>query len=101
MTWEEFKEKYPHLAETLHILATDNSMKLAETVVVPPFLVPSLDIFEKQASQLSDEEKETLALGDDDAREALVKSTGFEAFDDFLTEAFEGMLSEIFWHLPS
>lgn len=101
MTWEEFKGQYPHLGATLEILAADNNMKLQETVVVPPFLVPSLQIFENQASQLSDDEKETIALGEDSDRESLVQRTGFEAFDDFLTEAFEGMLSDIFWRLPS
>lgn len=101
MTWEEFKAQYPNLVATLEILSADNGLKIRETVEVPPFLVPSLEIFEKQASQLSDDEKETIALGDDDAREALVQSTGFSAFDDFLTEAFEGMLADCFWRMPS
>jgi hypothetical protein len=101
MTWEEFKGVYPHLWETLEILRTDNGMKASDKIVPPPFLAPSLEIFENQASQLSNEEKETIALGDDDAREELIGRTGFEAFDDFLTEAFEGMLSDIFWQLPS
>lgn len=99
MTQEEFVEKYPNLSQTLKLMASENNMSLHAQVAIPPFLVPSLEIFENQAKQLSDDEKETIALGEDAEREALVASTGFEAFDDFLTEAFEGMLSDIFWQL--
>lgn len=99
MTWEEFKAKYPNLAETLEILGSDNNMPLATDLAIPPFLLPSLDTFENQASQLSDDEKEILASGEDQEREDLVRRTGFGAFDDFLTEAFEGILSDIFWRV--
>jgi len=88
MTWEEFKANY-------------NNLRINPTIVVPPFLQPVLNIYEEQASNLSADEKETLALGDDEDRESLVQRTGYSEFDDFLTEAFEGMLSDIFWHLPS
>jgi hypothetical protein len=101
VTWEEFKAKYPNLSQTMEILATENNMEINKAIDIPPFLAPSLTIFENQASQLSDEEKETIALGEDNDRISLVDRTGFEAFDDFLTESFEGMLSEIFWSLPS
>ena len=101
MTWEEFKAKYPHLTQTLEILATENNLEINKEIDLPVFLGPSLAIFEDQASQLSDEEKETVALGEDDARLSLVDRTGFDAFDDFLTESYEGILSEYFWNLPS
>jgi hypothetical protein len=101
MTWDEFKANYPHLGETLEILANDNGYRIKETIDIPPFIQPVLNIYEDQASQLDSDEKETLALGDDDARDELLKRTGFVEFDDFLTEAFEGILSDNFWQMPS
>lgn len=101
MTWEEFKANYPNLAETLEILANDNGYRIKEVVELPPFIQPVLNIYEEQASNLSSDEKEVLALGDDAPREELIQSTGYVEFDDFLTEAFEGMLSDCFWVMPS
>ncbi len=101
MDWEEFKANYPHLGETLEILANDNGYRINQVLVIPPFIQPLLNIYEEQASNLSSEEKETLALGDDDVRDELIQRTGYAEFDDFLTEAFEGMLSDIFWQMPS
>lgn len=101
MTWEEFKANYPHLGETLELLAGDNNLRIRTTVEVPPFLQPVLNIYEEQASNLSADEKETLALGDDADRESLIQRTGYAEFDDFLTEAFEGVLADYFWQMPS
>jgi hypothetical protein len=99
--WTEFKTNYPHLAETLEILANDNNYRINSVITLPPFVHPLLNIYEEQASNLADDEKEALALGDDDVREDLIKRTGYVEFDDFLTEVFEGMLSEYFWQMPS
>lgn len=97
MTLDEFKAKYPNIAQCIEIMGEDNDMKLNQELEVPLFLTAGLEIFEIQAAQLSDDEKEILAAGGDDERDEVVKRTGFEYFDDFLSEAFEGILSGIFW----
>jgi hypothetical protein len=101
MLKDEFTAKYPHLAQTMENLAADNNMKLLDVIEVPLFLNPSIDLAERQAAQLSDEEKETIALGDDDARQDLTTATGFEHLDNFVTEAFEGLLTDMLFKPPA
>lgn len=93
----EFQLKYPHLYQTIQILANDNGMSIRPVLDMPKFLIPSLEIFEVQAGHLSDDEKEIFASGDDSERETLLVKTGLDSFDDFITEVFEGMLSDIFF----
>jgi hypothetical protein len=100
MTLEDFKAEYPHLYQTMENLAADNQMKLFSSIELPFFLTPSLKLAETQASQLSDDEKQTFAMGDDDERQALVQSTGFEHLDDFISEAFEGILTDLMFQPP-
>jgi len=101
MKLEEFKAKYPNITQCIEIMGADNNMSLNQEIEVPLFLTAALEIFEIQAAQLSDDEKDILAAGDDDERDEVIKRTGFEYFDDFLTESFEGRLSDIFWVEPS
>lgn len=101
MTHEEFKTKYPNLEQTLQIMAADGNLQWSDDIGVPKWLEPPLDTYENQASQLTDDEKATFALGTDEARDEVIASTGFEALDDFLTEIFEGMLHDLFWRMPS
>ena len=100
MKLEEFREKYPNILECIEIISTDNNMPMLEEFEVPLFLTATLEIFEIQAQHLSDEEKEIIAMGDDEERDELIKRTGLSYFDDFLTEVFEGRLSDIFWDAP-
>jgi hypothetical protein len=97
VTLDEFKAKYPNITQCIEIMGEENDMRLNKEIEVPLFLTAGLEIFEIQAAQLSDDEKEILATGGDDERDEVVKRTGFEYFDDFLSEAFEGILSSIFW----
>jgi hypothetical protein len=97
MKLEDFKAKYPNITQCIEIMGEDNNMSLNQELEVPLFLTAGLEIFEIQAAQLSDDEKEILAAGADDEREEVIKRTGFEYFDDFLSEVFEGILSDIFW----
>lgn len=101
MKLEEFREKYPNILECIEIISTDNGMPMRSELEVPLFLTATLEIFEIQAQYLSDEDKEIIAMGDDEERNELIKRTGLSYFDDFLTEAFEGMLSDIFWNSPT
>lgn len=101
MLLAEFRAKYPNITECIEIIAADNNMKLYQDLEIPLFLTASLEIFETQAAQLSDDEKEILAAGEDEEREATIRSTGLEYFDDFLTEVFEGILSDIFFDSPA
>ena len=100
MKLEEFREKYPNILECIEIISTDNDMPMRSELEVPLFLTATLEIFEIQAQHLSDEEKEIIAMGDDEERDELIKRTGLSYFDDFLTEVFEGRLSDIFWDAP-
>ena len=97
MTADEFKAQYPHLTQTMDWLSKDTETQWARAIVLPAFLTPSLEVIESQAAQLSDSEKEVFAIGDEEERENLVNSTGFVVLDDFLTESFEGILSNLFW----
>jgi hypothetical protein len=100
MTLEEFKVKYPHLAETLEILAVENKMKLQNSIELPFFLNPALELGENQAAQLTGDEKIVFAMGDDDERGELADRTGFVHLDDLLTECFEGMLTDMLFVPP-
>lgn len=97
MKFEDFKTKYPNITQCIEIMGEDNNMSLNHELEVPLFLTAGLEIFEIQAAQLSDDEKEILAAGSDDERDEVIKRTDFEYFDDFLSEVFEGILSDIFW----
>jgi hypothetical protein len=100
MRRNDFQTKYPNLFECIEHISFDNSMPMQEDFDVPLWMTASLEIFETQAGQLSHDEKEILAMGEDREREEVVKATGFEYFDDFLSDVFEGMLSDIFWTSP-
>ena len=82
MKLEEFREKYPNILECIEIISTDNNMPMRSELEVPLFLTATLEIFEIQAQHLSDDEKEVIAMGDDEERDELLKRTGLVYFDD-------------------
>jgi len=100
MRRNDFQTKYPNIFECIEHISFDNDMRMREDFDVPLWMTAGLEIFETQAGQLSHDEKEILAMGEDSERETVVKATGFEYFDDFLSDVFEGMLSDIFWASP-
>jgi hypothetical protein len=97
MTLEEFVAKWPHLSKTIDFVAEDNNYHRTGEINLPIYLEAVLSVYEDQANKLSDEEKRTIASGEDYEREELTARTHTEALDDFISEVFEGVYQTIFW----
>lgn len=101
MYWQEFSEKYPNLSEIIRVMGTDSNLEPNTNSVFPEFLFDNFKRYEEQASQLSDEEREILARGEEDEQVGLVERTGFSELDSFLLEIFDGILHDLFWAVPT
>lgn len=101
-----FKKAYPRTYRALQLLSIDNGMSINPAMVDDDrFTVPEewnrqLPTIEKKMLALSDDDLETLVMGEDGAMLKIIPSC--YTANLFLEDAFEGDLSQVFYpHLSS
>lgn len=82
--------RWQPLYRAMCLIALDNNLPHLKSYVIPEVWHHELDYMANMIKDLTDEEFNILAAGEESEKDALVELHGIQLVDDFLNDFFEG-----------